>query len=322
MTILVTGAAGFIGFHVCRALLGHGAEVVGIDALTPYYDSRLKAGRLELLREQPAFRFHKADVADRAAIAALCDAEPEVGTVIHLAAQAGVRHSLEDPFSYVTANVMGQMVMLEACRRMARLEHFVYASTSAVYGTNTKSPFAVTDRVDQPVSPYAATKRSAELLAEAHAHLYALPVTGLRFFTVYGPYGRPDMAYYAFTRAIFAGEPIRVFNHGRMKRDFTYIDDVVAGVLGAADRPPAGGGHAIYNLGNDRSETLMRFIEVLENACGREARKEFLPMQPGDVEVTHADIEASRRDFGFNPSITIDEGLPRFVDWFRTYHHV
>lgn len=322
MAILVTGAAGFIGFHVCQALLDRGDEVIGADSLAPYYDPALKSDRLERLRERRAFRFHKVDVADRAAFDALIASAPHIETVIHLAAQAGVRHSLEDPFSYVSANVMGQMVVLEAARRLDRLRHLVYASTSAVYGANTKSPFAVGDRVDHPVSPYAATKRAAELLAESHVRLYGLPATGLRFFTVYGPYGRPDMAYYAFTRAILAGAPIPVFNRGRMKRDFTHIDDIVAGVVAAADRPPAGGVHAIYNLGNQRSESLLRFIEVLEAACGRAAQTTFLPMQAGDVAETCADIEATRRDLGYNPTITIDEGLPAFVDWFRAHHGV
>ena len=319
MTILVTGAAGFIGFHVCQALLARNLEIIGVDELTPYYDPRLKSTRLEILQTRAGFSFERRSVADREAIFALVDARPEIRCIVHLAAQAGVRYSLEDPFAYVNANVMGQTVMLEACRRLDRLEHFVYASSSSVYGGNMKVPFSVEDRVDHPVSPYAATKRAAELMAECHAPLYGLPATGLRFFTVYGPYGRPDMAYYGFARAILEGRPIEVYNHGRMKRDFTWIDDIVAGVLAALDRPPEAGTHRLYNLGNNRTETLMRFIEVLEKACGAKAERIFTDMKPGDVVETYADIEASRRDLGFDPKTTIDDGLPRFVDWLRDY---
>ncbi|NIU05470.1 MAG: SDR family NAD(P)-dependent oxidoreductase [Gammaproteobacteria bacterium] len=326
MHVLVTGAAGFIGYHVCAALLERGERVVGVDSLDDYYDPALKRARLERLSGRDGFAFHKLDVADREALFALVENAAGLDRVIHLAAQAGVRHSLEDPYAYVDANVMGQVVVLEACRRLPDFKHLVYASSSSVYGGNAKLPFAVEDRVDEPVSLYAATKRAGELIARCYAHLYGLPATGLRFFTVYGPWGRPDMSAYLFARAIFAGEPIHVFNHGDMRRDFTYIDDIVAGVLAALDRPPDGEAerppHRLYNLGNHRSEDLMHFIAVLEKACGREAVKVFEDMQPGDVKETCADIEASRRDLGFEPRTSIDEGLPRFVEWYRGYHGV
>jgi UDP-glucuronate 4-epimerase len=326
MAILVTGAAGFIGYHVCTALLDRGERIVGIDNLSDYYDPSLKQARLDRLTGRNGFSFHKIDVADREAMFALFENERDLDRVVHLAAQAGVRHSLKDPYVYVDANVMGQLTVLEACRRVADLQHLVYASSSSVYGGNTQLPFSVEDRVDDPVSLYAATKRAGELIAQCYAHLYGIPLTGLRFFTVYGPWGRPDMSYYLFTRAIFEGEPIRVFNHGDMRRDFTYIDDIVAGTVAALDRPPGGDGgeprHRLYNLGNHRSEDLMHFIAVLERACGREAVKVFEDLQPGDVKETYADIEASRRDLGFEPRTTIDEGLPRFVRWYREYHRL
>ena len=326
MTVLVTGAAGFIGSYLCHALLDRQRRVIGIDNLNDYYDPALKRERLKRLEARPEFSFHRLDLADREALPVLCDATPEIEEVAHMAAQAGVRYSLDHPFAYVDANVTGQLVVMEACRRLPRLRHLVYASSSSVYGANTKLPFSVEDRVDHPVSLYAATKRAAELMAETYARLYDLPMTGLRFFTVYGPLGRPDMAYYLFTKAILEGQPIRVFNKGEMRRDFTYIDDIVAGVLAALDRPPeAAGGrppHRLYNLGNHRSEDLMRFIEVLEQACGREAQKEFAAMQPGDVKETYADIAPARRDLGFDPKTTIDDGLPRFVAWYRERYGV
>ncbi len=330
MVVLVTGAAGFIGYHVCEALLGRGERVVGVDSLNDYYDPALKQARLERLQGRDGFSFHRIDIADRDALFALVDGERRIDRIVHLAAQAGVRHSLEDPYVYIDANVMGELVVLEACRRLPDFTHLVYASSSSVYGGNRKLPFAIDDPVDRPVSLYAATKRAGELIAQCYAHLYRVPATGLRFFTVYGPWGRPDMSAYIFTRAIFEGEPIRIFNQGDMRRDFTYIDDVVAGVLAALDHPPAGGEsgggegppHRLYNLGNHRSEDLMRFIAVIEAACGREAVKVFEDMQPGDVKETYADIEASRRDLGFEPRTTIDEGLPRFVEWYRDYHRV
>ena len=335
MALLVTGVAGFIGYHLAEALLADGRTVLGIDSLNDYYDPKLKNARLNLLEARPGFEFRQINVADRQAMFALADQSPDIETIVHLAAQAGVRYSLDNPAAYVDANVMGQLAVLELARRLPNLSHLVYASSSSVYGRNEKQPFAVGDPVERPASVYAATKRAGELLARTYADLYGLPVTGLRFFTVYGPWGRPDMAYYCFTRAIFEDRPIRVFNQGRMKRDFTYIDDILTGVLAAIDRPPAGPGpegggeaaapgdlttHRLYNLGNHRTEPLLRFIEVLEAACGRAARKEMTDMQPGDVVETYADIASSTRDLGFQPTTTIDEGLPRFVAWFRDYH--
>ncbi len=325
MSILLTGAAGFIGFHVAAALLRRGERVLGIDNLNDYYDVRLKEARLAELGHFPGFDFARLDIADREAVFALVDADRDLDGIIHLAAQAGVRYSLENPYAYIDANVMGTLVMLEAARRIDRLTGIVYASSSSVYGANRKQPFSVDNAVDQPVSLYAATKRSCELIAQTYAHLYGLPATGLRFFTVYGPWGRPDMAYYLFTRAILAGEPIKVFNNGRMARDFTYIDDIVAGTLAAYDRPAvaaAEGGvpHRIYNLGNHRAEPLLDFIAVLERLLGRTARKELAPMQPGDVAESFADIESARRDLGYAPKTTIEAGLTRFVDWYRRYY--
>jgi UDP-glucuronate 4-epimerase len=321
MSILLTGAAGFIGFHVAKALLERGDRVVGIDNLNDYYDVRLKEARLAMLRAHPGFVFAKLDVADRDGVFALAGRYTELCSVIHLAAQAGVRYSLENPYAYIDANVMGTLVMLEAARRIDGLTAITYASSSSVYGANQKQPFGVADRVDEPVSLYAATKRSCELLAHTYSRLYGLPATGLRFFTVYGPWGRPDMAAYLFTRAILAGQPIKVFNEGRMARDFTYIDDIVAGTIAAHDRPPEDRvPHRIYNLGNHRPERLLDFIAVLERLLGRTATKELLPLQPGDVPESFADIEASRRDLGFDPKTTIEAGLARFVEWYRRYH--
>jgi UDP-glucuronate 4-epimerase len=325
MSILVTGAAGFIGFHVAKALLERGDRVLGLDNLNDYYDVALKEARLAELHRFGEFSFAKLDVADRDGILAMTDRRKDLRGIIHLAAQAGVRYSLENPYAYIDANVTGTLVMLEAARRMDNLTAFTYASSSSVYGGNPKQPFSVEDRVDRPVSLYAATKRSCELMAHTYAHLYGLPATGLRFFTVYGPWGRPDMAAYLFTRAILAGEPIKVFNEGRMARDFTFIDDIVAGTLAAHDRPPARSGevsHRIYNLGNNRPEKLLDFIAVLERALGRSARKELLPLQLGDVPESFADIEASRRDLGFEPKTTIEVGLARFVQWYKWYHRV
>ena len=326
MTAIVTGAAGFIGFHVCQALLARGDEVLGVDNLNSYYDPALKQGRVDLLAAQQGFSFQRLDIADKDAVGELFTAHPETTHVVHLAAQAGVRYSLIDPYAYIQANVMGQLVMLEASRGLADLRNFVYASSSSVYGENTKLPFAVGDPVDHPVSLYAATKRAGELIAECQTGLYGFPAVGLRFFTVYGPWGRPDMAYYLFTKAIFEGTPIKLFNRGEMKRDFSYIDDIVAGVLAAVDRPPsanaAGRRHKVYNLGNNRSEDLGHFIAVLERACGREAIKEYDEMQPGDVKATYADIEDSRRDLDFKPRVPIDEGLPRFVAWYRDFYGI
>ena len=320
MSILVTGAAGFIGFHVARTLLDRGERVIGIDNLNDYYDVSLKEARLAKLREHRSFSFAKLDVADRNRVFDLVESHSDLRDVIHLAAQAGVRYSLQDPYCYIGANVLGTLVMLEAARRIRDLRGMVYASSSSVYGANTKQPFSVDDRADHPVSLYGATKRSCELLAESYSRLYALPMTGLRFFTVYGPWGRPDMAAYLFTRAIIAGEPIQVFNEGRMARDFTYIDDIVAGVVAAADRPAMAGEHRIYNLGNHRPEQLLDFIGVLERLLGRTATKNLLPMQLGDVPASYADIETARRDLGFEPKATIETGLAAFVEWYRQYH--
>jgi UDP-glucuronate 4-epimerase len=323
MSILVTGAAGFIGFHTAKALLARGDRVVGIDNLNDYYDVALKEARLGKLEAHTDFSFVKLDVVDRGAVFGVLERHRDITGIIHLAAQAGVRYSLENPYAYVDANIMGTLVMLEAARRVERLTGFTYASSSSVYGANESQPFTTEDRVDRPVSLYAATKRSCELMAYAYSRLYGLPATGLRFFTVYGPWGRPDMAAYRFTRAILAGQPIQVFNDGRMARDFTYIDDVVAGTIAAHDRPPApqdGVRHRLYNLGSHRPENLLDFIGVLERALGRTAKKQLLPLQPGDAPETFADIDASRRDLGFEPKTGIEDGLARFVDWYKSYH--
>jgi UDP-glucuronate 4-epimerase len=323
MTVIVTGAAGFIGYHVAEALLRRGERVIGIDNVNDYYDVALKEARLARLAARNGFILHRASVADRAAVFGIVDQHGEASGIIHLAAQAGVRHSLRDPFVYVESNVMGQVVMLEAARRLRHLTSFVYASSSSVDGANTKQPFSVEDRVDTPVSLYAATKRSGELIAHSYSHLYGLPCTGLRFFTVYGPWGRPDMAAFLFADAILAGRPIDVFNEGRMARDFTYIDDITAGTVAALDRPPVPGSgvrHRVYNLGNNRPEKLLDFIALLESALGRTAEKRLLPMQPGDVAATFADIDASRRDLGFEPRTPLAEGLARFVAWHSEFY--
>lgn len=326
MAVLVTGVAGFIGFHVAEALLGRGETVVGIDNLNHYYEVSLKRARLLSLDGRPGFSFRRLDIADRDAVSALFAEEREIDRVVHLAAQAGVRYSLIDPYVYLHSNVDGHVVLLEAARRLPRLSHFVYASSSSVYGGNRAVPFSVADRTDHPVSLYGATKKAMEVISESYAAMYGLPLTGLRFFTVYGPWGRPDMAYFSFTRKILAGEPIPVFNHGDMRRDFTFIDDVVGGVVNCLDRPPAGEGgtdlHRIYNLGNHRPERLLDFIAILETALGRKAAVELLPLQPGDVKETCADIEASRRDLDFAPRTSIADGVPRFVAWYRGHYGV
>ncbi len=324
MTILVTGAAGFIGYHAADALLARGERVLGLDNLNPYYDVALKEARLARLAAHKNFALVRADIADPEAVAAALAAHPGVDRVVHLAAQAGVRHSLKEPLVYVHANVRGQVVLLEACRRLRNFRHFVYASSSSVYGSNTKLPFSVHDRTDSPLSLYAATKKEQEMIAHAYAHIWRVPATGLRFFTVYGPWGRPDMAAYIFARKIVAGEAIPVFNEGKMRRDFTYIDDIVAGIVAALDRPPADDERhppaRLYNLGNHSSESLMRYIDLIERALDRKAMIELLPMQPGDVAETYADIEDSRRDLGFEPRTSIEDGIPRFIAWFREYH--
>ena len=321
MTILVTGAAGFIGYHVAEALLRRGERVVGIDNLNDYYDVRLKQARLARLQEKSRFVFEKLDLADRDGMTALAAAYPDVTQIAHLAAQAGVRYSLSNPYSYVSSNVMGHVVVLELARKFARLQNIIYASSSSVYGGNQKTPFAESDPVESPHSLYAATKRADELISYTYAHLYGLPQVGLRFFTVYGPFGRPDMAPMIFARAILAGEPIRVFNHGEMWRDFTYIDDIVAGVLAALEHRPTGKPpHKLYNLGNHKSEKLTDFIAALEKALGRKAEMHFEPMQPGDVQITYADIEEARRHLGFEPQTTMAEGVAKFVKWYLDFY--
>ncbi|MDP6591396.1 MAG: SDR family NAD(P)-dependent oxidoreductase [Alphaproteobacteria bacterium] len=326
MTVFVTGAAGFIGYHMCEALLARGDSVIGIDNLNDYYDVALKKARLARLEPQGGFKFVAADICDGEAMQqALGDAD-EVRAVLHLAAQAGVRYSLINPSACVEANIIGQLNILELCRGLPNLRHLVYASSSSVYGGSSALPFSESDAVNRPVSLYAASKKTDELMGHVYAHLYRIPMTGLRFFTVYGPWGRPDMAAYIFTRAIFSGQPIKIFNNGDMRRDFTYVDDVVVGVLAVLDAPPSGTGeavpHRLYNIGNNRSEPLLRYVELLEKAIGRRAEKEFAPMQPGDVKETFADIETIRREHGFEPKTGIDEGIPRFIAWFRDYHRV
>jgi UDP-glucuronate 4-epimerase len=332
MSVLVTGAAGFIGAATARALLERGEEVVGIDNLNDYYDPSLKRARLDRLGADfgDRFRFERLDFANSADIERL-GALGEFEAIVHFGAQAGVRYSLENPSAYVQSNLVGHLNMLEFAREK-RPKHFVYASSSSVYGGNKSLPFRVEDRVDHPLSLYAASKKADELLSEAYSSLYRLPMTGLRFFTVYGPWGRPDMAMWIFTKALYAGEPLPLYNRGEMRRDFTYIDDIVRGVIACLDSPPADDGstkaggssapHAIYNIGNHRSEDLMRVVELLEQATGRKALLSPEPMQPGDVKETFADISAIERDHGFTPATTIDEGVPKFVAWYREYHGV
>jgi UDP-glucuronate 4-epimerase len=318
--ILVTGAAGFIGSQVAKALLARGDAVLGVDNINDYYDVTLKEARLAPLQAEKAFTFRKLDISASDTMLALAREFPKITGIVHLAAQPGVRYSLINPYAYVQANVMGHLVMLETARALPALKHFVYASSSSVYGANTKMPFSVDDPVEQPNSLYAATKRADELFGHTYAHLYGIPCTGLRFFTVYGPWGRPDMAPMIFARAISAGEPIKVFNRGEMWRDFTYIDDIVDGVLRALDRPAGGSPpHKIYNLGNHKSEKLTDFIAAIERALQRKAVIELEPMQPGDVPATYADIEASRRDLGFAPTTPMSVGIPKFVDWFKEF---
>ncbi|MCY4012669.1 MAG: NAD-dependent epimerase [Gammaproteobacteria bacterium] len=322
MKVLVTGAAGFIGSFVAQALLARGDEVVGVDNLNDYYDPGLKRARLRRLEAEARFRFEKTDLADRAATQRLFEGAAPA-RIVHLAAQAGVRHSIEDPHAYVEANVAAFLNILEAVRGRPP-EHLVYASTSAVYGANARLPYAVADSADAPLSIYAATKKSNELMAHVYGHLFRVPTTGLRFFTVYGPWGRPDMALFEFTRRILADEPIDVFNYGNHRRDFTYIDDIVEGVLRVLDRPPEASStpYRLYNIGNSQPVELMHFIAVLEDVLGHRAQKNLLPMQPGDVPDTYADTAPLERDFGYRPSTSIETGIARFVAWYRDYYDV
>lgn len=333
--ILVTGAAGFIGFHLSKRLLQRGDHVLGLDNLNDYYNVQLKRDRLAQIVDHPEFTFHQVDVADRSAIEALFG-QNTLDRVVHLAAQAGVRYSIENPHAYVNSNLVGFMNILEGCRH-AHVPHLVYASSSSVYGANTQMPFSVHHNVDHPVSLYAATKKANELMAHTYSHLFQLPTTGLRFFTVYGPWGRPDMALYLFTKAILEDQPINVFNNGRMRRDFTFVDDIVEGVVRVIDHPaqpndewsgadPDPGTsrapYKIYNIGNNQPVELQYFIETLEASIGKQARKNLLPMQPGDVPATYADVDDLMLDVGFRPATPIEVGIDRFVRWYRKYHGV
>jgi UDP-glucuronate 4-epimerase len=335
MKYLVTGAAGFIGSHTAIRLLEAGHLVVGLDNINDYYDPTLKEARLARLRERPNFSFVKLDVSDRTGMAALF-AEQKFERVIHLAAQAGVRYSLTNPFAYIDSNLAGFTAILEGCRH-GKVKHLVYASSSSVYGSNEKHPFSVHDNVDHPISLYAATKKANELMAHTYSHLYGLPTTGLRFFTVYGPWGRPDMAMFLFTKAILAGTQIDVFNNGDMERDFTYIDDIVEGIVRVADHvtqpdptwsalsgdpSTSSAPYRIYNIGNNRPEKLLDMIDTIERTLGKTTQRNFLPMQPGDVRATAADIDALARDVGFKPSTPISVGIPRFIEWYRKYYGV
>lgn len=324
--ILVTGAAGFIGFHTVAAYARAGHEVLGVDVVNDYYDVSLKDARLKALEGLANFEFRKIDLADRAAVEALfADWKPDV--VVNLAAQAGVRYSIENPHAYIDSNLVGFTNILEGCRHNG-VEHLIYASSSSVYGANEKVPFSVEDNVDHPVSLYAATKKTNELIAHSYAHLYGLPVTGLRFFTVYGPWGRPDMAYYKFTKAIYEGAPIDVYNDGDMSRDFTYIDDIVESMVRLVDRVPVAGDcesgapYRLYNIGNNQPEKLMDMISTLEGIIGITAEKNFMPMQAGDVKATYADVDALQRDIGFKPSTSLKDGLSQFVDWYTEYYAI
>ena len=323
MAILITGAAGFVGFHVAQRLLEAGTAVYGIDNLNDYYDVQLKYDRLQQLEDYPSFTFEKLDIADRDAVKRLFS-QRKFALVIHLAAQAGVRYSIENPYAYGESNLSGFLNMLEGCRAQ-KVEHFVYASSSSVYGANKKVPFSTADNVDNPVSLYAATKKANELMAHSYSHLYRIPMTGLRFFTVYGPWGRPDMAYFKFVEAIAQGRPIDVYNYGKMQRDFTYIDDVVEGIVRVLAQPPQVkvGGKApyeVYNIGNHQPVELLRFIEIIENAMGRSVEKIMKPMQPGDVPATYADVDALKAAVGFCPSTPLEVGIGKFVAWYKNYY--
>jgi UDP-glucuronate 4-epimerase len=324
MKILVTGVAGFIGYHLAQRLLKEGIEVLGIDNLNDYYDVKLKKARLERLVPQSGFQFEFLDMSDRTGVTQLFQ-NHSFDSVVHLAAQAGVRYSLQNPWAYVDTNITGFINLLEGCRH-SQIQHLVFASSSSVYGANTKVPFAVSDNVDHPVSLYAATKKANELMAHTYSHLYQIPMTGLRFFTVYGPWGRPDMAYFKFVQAIDQGKPIDVYNFGKMQRDFTYIDDIIEGIFRVMHKPPQTatlqGSQALYklyNIGNNQPVELMTFITVIEKTLGKQAKKNFLPMQPGDVLTTYADVDDLIRDVGFKPTTSIEEGIDHFVQWYREY---
>lgn len=321
MNILITGAAGFIGFHLAKRLLNEGHTVLGIDNLNDYYDVHLKQARLAQLQHNSSFRFHYLDISDRTKMTDLFDTQT-FDAVVHLAAQAGVRYSLQNPHAYVDSNLVGFVNVLEGCRH-AQIKHLIYASSSSVYGANPKVPFAVTDNVDHPISLYAATKKANELMAHTYSHLYGIPTTGLRFFTVYGPWGRPDMAYFKFVRSIAQNQPIDVYNNGKMQRDFTYIDDIVEGIVRILAKPPqqAGLPYKLYNIGNHQPVELLRFIEVIEQAIGKSAKKNFLPMQPGDVPITYADVDDLMREVGFKPVTSIEAGMTRFVQWYCSYYN-
>ena len=321
MTVLITGCAGFIGSHMTAYMLDRGEQVIGIDNLNSYYDVNLKQARLSRISERKGFSFYPIDITDQPAVTDLCERHANIDSIIHLAAQAGVRYSLAAPLTYVDANIKGQVILLEIARRLKALKVFVYASSSSVYGANPKQPFSVDDRVDSPVSLYAATKRAAELMTEAYCSTYRMSCVGLRFFSVYGPWGRPDMAYYMFTDAIVNNRPIRVFNEGRMARDFTYVDDILPTIAAAAALPDIQPGeHRLYNIGNHRPESLLDFINVIERTLGQPAICEMAEMQPADVPSTYADVAAAQRDLGFEPHTTIDIGLSRFIAWYREYH--
>ncbi|MCF8474226.1 MAG: GDP-mannose 4,6-dehydratase [Emcibacter sp.] len=331
MAIVVTGAAGFIGFNVSRLLLERGEEVIGIDNLNDYYDVNLKKARLAEIEHHSSFTFLKLDFSDFNALKSALD-KHNIKKIIHLGAQAGVRYSLTNPFVYIQSNLVGHLNIMEYCRHLDGFEHLVYASSSSVYGGNKNMPFSVDDRVDNPVSLYAATKKADELMSQSYSHLYRMPQTGLRFFTVYGPWGRPDMAMWIFTQKILAGEPIPVFNYGDMLRDFTYIDDIIDGIVRCLDNPPKDNGtmhtigsnapHRVYNIGNNNTEKLLDMIKVLEDALGQKAEMNLLPIQPGDVKETAADITAIQNDLGFEPKTKIQEGIPKFIHWYKQYHKI
>ena len=328
MSVLVTGSAGFIGMHTAKALLEKNEDVIGIDNINDYYDPELKRARLEELQVNKNFYFEKLDFAVPGSLNLLIQKYPEIDRIIHLGAQAGVRYSIDNPHHYMQSNLCGQLAILEFCKSKMRdsrpIKNFVYASSSSVYGSNKKIPFSINDNTDQPVSFYGATKKAGEVMAHSYAHLYQIPTIGLRFFTVYGPWGRPDMSPYIFTNSILNEKPIKVFNKGEMMRDFTFIDDIVSGILGALDTPPinlsASPPHKIYNLGNNKPVSLMNYINVIERACNKKAIIDLQPMQAGDVVQTYANIEESERDLGYAPTTSIDIGIPRFVDWFISYH--